>query len=88
MTGKSLTDNQSGGPACKRKTIGLELKIKIKKTLKMATSLSGEYDLAISTVKPIFEDSECMKNLVKVSGPLKFTIIMKKHTGALFEMEQ
>jgi hypothetical protein len=39
-------------------------------------------------VKTILKDIERIKEHMKVSAPLKSTIITKKRAGALFEMEK
>jgi hypothetical protein len=91
MTAKHLRDNQSGGPARKRKTIDLELRTKIIKNYENGQTLISfprEFDLATSVVKKNLKDLERIKDRVEGSASLKSTRITKKRLGAPFEKEK
>ncbi|XP_066471494.1 tigger transposable element-derived protein 1-like isoform X2 [Tiliqua scincoides] len=91
MSGKRPGVNKSSGASRKRKVIDLEMKMRMINKYEGGQSLSSisrELGFAASTVSTILKDSARIKEHVRGSAPLKSTVITKKRSGAIYEMEK
>lgn len=91
MNGKQPGENKSAGASRKRKVIDLEMKMRMINKFEGGQSLSSisrELGFAASTVSTILKDSARIKEHVRGSAPLKSTVITKKRSGAIYEMEK
>ncbi|XP_006635468.2 tigger transposable element-derived protein 1-like [Lepisosteus oculatus] len=91
MSGKHPRVSKSAGSTKRRRVIDLEQKINIIRRYEggqSLTSIAREVGMPISTVSTIVKDSARIKEHVESSAPLKSTVITKRRSGIIYEMEK
>uniref|UniRef100_A0A8C9W2M3 HTH CENPB-type domain-containing protein n=1 Tax=Scleropages formosus TaxID=113540 RepID=A0A8C9W2M3_SCLFO len=91
MASKRKGECCGGAVKKKRKTIDLEMKVKIivqHENGKSVSTIARDLGFSHSTISTIIKDKARIREAVKGSAPLKATIITKKRQGPIDEMEK